>query len=100
MIGSKNQFLKTDQSIMIENRFFIGITTFITELPLICSLQFLINKAVHSNTICTIYVHIERDHLVDMELRPWHNIRINLSQNKPNLRSLSIKFKFLEMFEI
>ncbi len=27
-----------------------------------------------------VYVQIERAHLVDMELRPWHNIRKNLSQ--------------------
>ncbi len=26
MMGSKNQFLKTDESIMTENRFLIGIT--------------------------------------------------------------------------
>ncbi len=28
MIGSKNQFVKTDQSIMIENRLLIGSTSF------------------------------------------------------------------------
>ncbi len=45
-----------------------------------------------------VYVHIEKAHLVDMELRPWHNIRINLSQNKPNRRSLNIKFEFFRNF--
>ncbi len=47
-----------------------------------------------------VYIHIETVHFVDMKLRPWDNIRINLSQNKPNQRSLRIKFEFLEIFEI
>ncbi len=52
------------------------------------------------NSIPYVYVHIKRAHHVDMELRPWHNIRINLSQNKPNQRSLSKTLEFLENFEI
>ncbi len=47
-----------------------------------------------------MYAHIEKAYLVGMELRPWDNIRINLSQNKPNPRSLRIKFEFLEIFEM
>ncbi len=43
---------------------------------------------------------VERAHLIGMELRPWDNIRINLSQSKPNPRPLNIKFEFLENFEI
>ncbi len=46
-----------------------------------------------------MYVHIERAHLVGMELRLWDNSRINLSQNKPNPRSLSIKFEFLNFLK-
>ncbi len=57
----------------------------------------------YSRIVCTalyVYVLIERAHLVNIELRPWHNIRINFSQNKPNRSSLSIKLEFLEIFEI
>ncbi len=45
MIRSKNQFLKTDQSIMIENQFLIGITNFVVfceniwEIPVKCKIR-------------------------------------------------------------
>ncbi len=47
-----------------------------------------------------VYVHVERAHLVGMELRPWDNIRISLSQNMPNPRFLSIKFELKKIFKI
>ncbi len=45
-----------------------------------------------------VYDHIERAHLVDMELRPWNNIWINLSQNKPNWWSRKYKIRIFRNF--
>ncbi len=47
-----------------------------------------------------VYVNIKGANLFGMKLRPWDNIRINFSQNKPNLRFQSIKLELLEIFEI
>ncbi len=46
-----------------------------------------------------VYVHIKRAHPVGMELWPWDNIIINMSQNKLQ-RGLSLQNKNLEIFEI